>query len=417
MTPNPAAMRICDIAQFYSPLGGGVKRYLSDKQHYLAARPGSHHVLIVPSHRDAVTRIPTATIHEIKSPLLPGSRSYRMMLSKDRILRAVAAEKPDLIEVGDPYRTAWIGLEAGRRFNIPVLAYYHSDFPRAIGRTVRRFLGRHLEGIISGPAERYIVRLYNRMAATVVSSRRLCDVLESTGVQRLAHIPLGTDVHTFYPRASRDRIRAELGLEPDARLLLFVGRMAREKNIRNLVASLDLIPADAPPHHLLLVGDGELHDYITREAAERRNLTWLPYSESAQRLADFYSAADLFVHAGKYETFGIVALEAQACGTPVLVVREGGVEDATAGEQPPLYARGGTPIALAAAVHRFLRTGDTPAKRAARRERMVSHFSIDGTFERMLTLYSHLIARRPMSEFPGAPVPPHELPRSSVSTR
>lgn len=410
-------MRICDIAQFYSPLGGGVKRYLSDKQRYLAAHPEAHHILIIPSHRDAVTRTDTATIHEVASPPLPGSRSYRLLIARERILNAVADAKPDLIEIGDPYRTAWIGLEAGRRLDVPVLAYYHSDFPRAIGRTVQRFLGGWLQQAISGIVHRYLVRLYNHMTATVVSSRRLCDVLETSGVQRIVHVPLGTDVHTFYPRPTRARIREELGLSPHTRLLLFVGRMAREKNIRNLIGSLDLIPPGAPPHHLLLVGDGELHDYVVRQAAERPNLTWLPYCESAQRLADLYSAADLFVHAGKYETFGIVALEAQACGTPVLVVREGGVEDAIAGEQPPLQARDGSALALAAAIHRFLRTGDTPEKRAARRERIVRQFSIDATFQRMLALYRHLIARRPLDAFPSAPAEIHELPRPTLPAR
>ena len=410
-------MRICDIAQFYSPLGGGVKRYLSDKQRYLAARPGSHHILIIPSHRDAVTRTSTATIHEVKSPRLPGSKSYRLLIAKDRILRAVEAEKPDLIEVGDPYRTAWIGIEAGRRLRVPVVAYYHSDFPRAIGRTIQRFLGGWLREMISGPVHRYLVRLYNQMAATVVSSRRLCEILEAASIQRIIHVPLGTDVQTFYPRQSRDRIRAELGLADDTRLLLFVGRMAREKNIRNLISSLELLPLHAPPHHLLLVGDGELHDFIAREAAQRCDLTWLPYCESAQRLADLYSAADLFIHAGKYETFGLVALEAQACGTPVLVVREGGVEEAVDGETPPLVARDGTAAGLASAIDRFLRAGDPAARRAARRLRIEQNFSTDATFGRMLALYSHLIARQPLASFPAEPTELHELPRPSLHAR
>jgi hypothetical protein len=101
----------------------------------------------------------------------------------------------------------------------------------------------------------------------------------------------------------------------------------------------------------------------------------------------------------------------------VLVVREGGVEDAVAGEQPPLYARGGSALALAAAIHRFLRHGDTLERRRARRERIVRHFSIDATFERMLALYRHLIARRPMSEFPGAPDPHDELSRPTLPAR
>ena len=93
-------MKICDIAQFYSPLSGGVKRYLRDKQRALAARPGAHHVLIVPSHRDAVTRTATSTLHEVKSPRLIGSASYRLLISRKKILQIVRAEQPEYIGLG-----------------------------------------------------------------------------------------------------------------------------------------------------------------------------------------------------------------------------------------------------------------------------------------------------------------------------
>lgn len=408
-------MKICDIAQFYSPLSGGVKRYLLDKQRFLARRPDCRHVLIVPSHRTAATHTSSASIYEIKSPRLIGSRSYRLLISRRQIFDIVRRERPDLIEVGDPYCTAWFSLQAGRELQIPVMAFYHSDFPRAMNRTVRRFAGGWAGRIIAGPIQHYIVRLYNQMAATVVSSRRLCVVLDACGVRGIVHVPLGTDVHTFQPRPSRDRIRAELGLADGCRMLLFVGRMAREKNIRSLVGCLDHLPPEQV--HLVLVGDGELHEFVQREADRRPNLTLLPYCESAQRLADLYSAADLFVHPGKYETFGIVALEAQACGAPVLVVHEGGVEDTVAGETPPIVARDGSAAGLAAAVQRFLRLDDTPERRTARRQRIEQHFTIDRTFERLLALYGHLIARRPIEEFPPEPALAYEVSRSSVSSR
>lgn len=408
-------MKICDIAQFYSPLSGGVKRYLSDKQHFLAQVPGAHHVLIIPSYRDFVTRNEHSTLHEIKSPRLIGSRSYRLLISRKRIHEAVRAEQPDLIEVGDPYRTAWLGLEAGRLLGIPVMAYYHSDFPRAIGRTVRRFAGGWIERVISRPTSRYVVRLYNHMAATVVSSRRLCVILESAGVQRIVHTPLGTDINVFHPRNSRDRIRNELGIRDDTRMALFVGRMAREKNIRHLIGAMDHLESRAPQVHLVLVGDGELDAFVREESARRSNVTWLPYCESAQRLADFYSAADVFVHPGKYETFGIVALEAQACGTPVLAVREGGVEDAVVDPAPVMLAQDGSAEALGRALGRFLFRPQTAVDRQARRRRIEQSFSIDATFQRMLALYRHLVAGLPVADFPEAPAVSHELPRSSVS--
>jgi alpha-1,6-mannosyltransferase len=384
-------MTICDIAQFHSPLGGGVKRYLHDKRLRLEAQPGCRHVLIIPSYRNHVTAGPGHAVYEIESLRLPGSKSYRMLLNKRRILEAVRREKPDLIEVGDPYRTAWIGLEAGRQLGIPVVAFYHSDFPRALDRTIVRFSGPLIARGLSAPIRRYIRRLYNRMDATIVASQHLTDTLRRARIERIAHIPLGTDTALFHPRDSRDRVRAEFGVPPEAKLLLFVGRLAREKGIKNLIGALDRLSPETPVH-LALIGDGELDDWVHLEANRRPNLTWLPYCESAERLADLYSAADLFVHAGRWETFGIVSLEAQACGTPVLAVRGGGLEESLSCETTPLLADAGTPEALAAALSSALRRPQvTAAERKARHQALAERFSIDRTFRSIFALYRHLI--------------------------
>lgn len=385
-------MTICDIAQFHSPLGGGVKRYLHDKRLRLEAQPGCRHVLIIPSYRDHVTAGSGHAVYEIKSMRLPGSKSYRMLLNKRRILEAVRREKPDLIEVGDPYRTAWIGLKAGRELGIPVVAFYHSDFPRALDRTIVRFSGPLIARALSAPIRRYIRRLYNRMDSTIVASQHLTDTLRRARIERIAHIPLGTDTALFHPRDSRERVRAEFGVAPDAKLLLFVGRLAREKGIKHLIGALDRLSPETPVH-LALVGDGELDDWVHLEANRRPHLTWLPYCESAERLADFYSAADLFVHAGRWETFGIVSLEAQACGTPVLAVRGGGLEESLSCEPAALLAEDGTPEALAAALECALRRPPiTPAERTARHRALADRFSIDRTFVSIFALYRQLIA-------------------------
>ncbi len=397
-------MIICDIAQFHSPLGGGVKRYLHDKRLRLEACPGCRHVLIIPSYRNHVTAGPGHAVYEIESARLPGSKSYRMLLDKPRILEAVRREKPDLIEVGDPYRTAWIGLQAGRELGIPVVAFYHSDFPRALDRTIARFSGRLIARGLSAPIRRYICRLYNRMDATIVASSHLVETLRRSGIQRIEHIPLGTDTALFRPRDSRERVRAEFGVPAEARLLLFVGRLAREKGIKNLIGALDRLAPEAPPVHLALVGDGELDDWVHLEANRRPNLTWLPYCESADRLADLYCAADLFVHAGRWETFGIVSLEAQACGTPVLAVRGGGLEESLSCEPTPLLAAAGTPEALAAAIESALRRSPvSPAERLARHRALAGRFSIDRTFERIFALYGRLIDQNRRKAAASAP--------------
>ena len=108
-------IKICDIVQFFSPMSGGVRRYVEEKVRYLLANTPHQHCLVIPSHRNAVTRLERRSIYEIRSPRLIGSASYRILMNRKQILAAVDAERPDVIETGDPYRAAWIGLEAAKR--------------------------------------------------------------------------------------------------------------------------------------------------------------------------------------------------------------------------------------------------------------------------------------------------------------
>lgn len=384
-------VKICDIVQFYSTLSGGVRRYIHEKIAYLLEHTPHSHCLIIPSHRDAASQDGRTSIHEIKSPKLIGSNSYRMLINRRKILKAVAAEKPDLIEVGDPYRAAWIGLEASRRQQVPIVAFYHSDYPRALDRTLRKYAGPRVEALISPLIQRYLIRLYNRMSATVVSSRHCFEALDNIGINNLKQIALGTNLRTFSPRDSRSRICKELGITENHRLLLFVGRLAREKNIRSLFEMMDILKTHPERHHLVLVGDGEWHDKVRQKSLEEKAISWLPFCESPERLADFYSAADLFVHAGDCETFGLVALEAQACGTRVLAIRGGGLEEGLRYENPLIMAENTSGEALAKAVSAIWKLDESELERGLRRQNTERHFSWEVTFKKLTGLYLQLV--------------------------
>jgi len=342
-------MKICDIVQFYSPLSGGVKRYIRDKMQYLADADGVDHVVIIPSDRNAVHTEYASRVYELRSPSLIGSLSYRVLMSRTRITRILDDEQPDVLEVGDPYRSAWIAAAWGRTHGASVVSYYHSDYPRALGRTLRRFGGAWAERVFERTIGLYLVKLYNQMDATAVATRRLAGILAKMGIERLHHVPLGTNPDVFYPRPAREKVLRELGVSADTHLLLYVGRLAREKNVSALLAMLANI-GTSPKVHLLIVGDGEQAADVAAVAKRNAAVTWWPYCDTPARLAQAYSAADLFIHAGTCETFGLVSLEAQACGARVIAVRNGGVEDTLEGEDPLIVAEDASPGALARAV-------------------------------------------------------------------
>ncbi len=414
-------MKLCDVVQFYSPLGGGVRRYLEDKMRYLSERPEIAHTVIVPSHRNAVVTNLESKMFEVRSLRLIGSISYRMLLNRPRMLSIIDQERPDLIEVGDPYRSAWITLEAAQRHRIPVAAFYHSDFPRALGRTIRRFCSPAIERMLSNAVQRYIVNLYNRMSVTVVASRHLQRVLMDCGIQRVVCIPLGTNVSVFAPNPGGVEIRKNLGIAANDVLLLYVGRLAREKNIRSLVGMMDELdrqPIAHRPVHLLMVGDGELREYVKKEVAQRRNILWHQYCTSSEALTAYYSAADLYVHAGTYETFGITSLEAQACGTRVLAVRGGGLDESVMGEPNSVMADSSNPADLARGVLQSMRV-EPFASKEDRRQRIVNRFSIQMTFHRLFALYEHILEKRPVDEYvyPDESLQEDEYRYSTLLTR
>jgi alpha-1,6-mannosyltransferase len=401
---NGSPVKVCDIVQFYGSLSGGVKRFIQDKMRFFAGTEDIEHIVIVPARRQAITREWNSRVYGIASLPLVGSQSYRMLLNRKAILDIIQRERPDVLEVGDPYRAAWIAEEARRIHHIPVVAYYHSDFPRALGRTLRRFAGPLAERICNRHIERYLTGLYNRLDATVVASDWCRNHLQEIGVNRVIRIPLGTDTEVFAPRDSREMILGELGLNHEARLLLYCGRLAREKNIRRLLEMIDLVAERHPLAHLLLVGDGELRHMVQGHARRNPRVSWRPYCEDVARLCDLYSAAELLVHGGQIETFGLVSIEAQACGTPVIAVRRSGISETIVDQEPLTMAVDARPESLAEAVIQGLDRPRAPGHRQRRREQIRQRFCWRHTYQQLSTLYRFLSAGR------GAVLEPPQLP-------
>ncbi|HAK06967.1 MAG TPA: glycosyltransferase family 1 protein, partial [Spartobacteria bacterium] len=135
-------MKICDLTQFYSPLSGGVKRYVHEKIAYIDKyAPENKHVLIVPGGRTEVTSNARSRVYSIHSPLVSRTSRYRALLNLRAIDEILERERPDIIETSDPYQIAWKAIKVGRSLKIPIVAFYHSHFPEAYLRSTTRFLG------------------------------------------------------------------------------------------------------------------------------------------------------------------------------------------------------------------------------------------------------------------------------------
>jgi alpha-1,6-mannosyltransferase len=230
-------------------------------------------------------------------------------LRRTATARAIARHQPDLIEVGDPYRCAWAALDAGQQLGVPVAAFYHSNaealakqwLPRASQRWVRH----------------YLRRLYRRFDAVFAPSHWAADSLRDLGLDNVVLQAHGVDCSLFDPRRHDSMWRRELGCAPSDIVLLYTGRFAAEKNLDRLTAAVDRLGA---PYLLIAIGDGPRPPRGAR-------LRVLPYQSDGMALARALASADVFVHAGDQETFGLAALEALACGTPVIARACAGLTD------------------------------------------------------------------------------------------
>ncbi|HXF07665.1 MAG TPA: glycosyltransferase family 1 protein [Candidatus Acidoferrales bacterium] len=291
-------MHLADVTFFYAPDSGGVRRYLEIKRRMLGVLPSWRHTLIVPARR---TRRLDAVRYVAAGPL-PFSHGYRFPWRRGGWIAALEATRPDLIEAGDPGVPGWAALDAGQRLGVPVVAFYHSD--------IVSLLGRCGGAPLRAAARRYVRDFYGRFDRVLVPSRHVMQRLAEAGVERLQPQGLGVDCEIFHPRhADPTGLKQRLGLSLDTRLALFVGRAAPEKNLPVLVEAFRRLGAG---HHLLLVGPG-------MPAVRQANVTVRSRYVRGAALSRLLASADVFVHAGDCETFGLVVLEAMASGTPVVV--------------------------------------------------------------------------------------------------
>ncbi len=388
-------MKICDLTQFYSPVSGGVKRYLAEKVAYLHEHTDDEHVLIVPGAQDELITDRRSKTYFLKSPLISKTSRYRALLRLEAVEEILVRERPSVIESGDPYQMAWKAITSGSALGIPVVGFYHSHFPEAYLRSAAKFFGPTFTEFAMDIARRYVRHLYNHFARTLVPSPALRQVLADWGVENAVNIDLGVNTAIFQPVPDDARAtRARLGIAADRTVLIYVGRLAHEKNTLTLFHAYEqLDQLDENRFHLLVIGDGNQRPEFEQLRAKISNpdskITWLPYCGDSQELARLYRAADLFVHPGVQETFGLVALESQACGTPVIGIR-GSYMDRIIHNDQAFWAGDNSAAALAQAIADTASL-DLPTLGAQASRLVHERYSWTGVFERLFAIYQSLL--------------------------
>jgi alpha-1,6-mannosyltransferase len=384
---RPGALGVLDISEFFGETTGGVRTYLLQKARYVQTRPELRQVLVVPGARDSIQESDGVRCYRLHGPSVPTQKPYRFMLATRSTSRIVAHERPDLIEVGSAWCAPWLVHLATRQLNVPAVWFYHSNFPRVIAPWPAR-AGRLRRGA-SNFAWRYVRRLSRLVQATLAPSDFVAGELTRAGVERVRRVSLGVDLDRFHPRrrAYAGATRRAYGL-PEGPLALFVGRIAREKELDLLLASWPEVERQTGTR-LVLVGDGPSRQRLQRQPGSER-FVWVPFQSDRERLADLMAAADLYVAPCSLETFGLSALEALASGTPVLTADRGGVAETVNRSGAGAHFRSGDREALVEAATSLMSSNLNPLS-ARGRAYVEAHHGWDMVLERLFRIYRDVL--------------------------
>ncbi|WP_223589813.1 glycosyltransferase family 4 protein [Neobacillus bataviensis] len=223
---------------------------------------------------------------------------------------------PDIIHVATPFNIGLCGVYLAKKLNIPLVGSYHTDFDYYLQFYDLQFLSKIVW--------KYMKWFHKPFQKLFVPSSETLTQLKRQGFANLEIWPGGVDCQLFHPYYEKQTIREELGITKKY-LLTYVGRLAPEKDVKTLLAVAKALPTEMLEQiQWYVVGDGPLREELQQDAPS--NMTFTGYL-TGERLAEIYSASDVFVFPSPTETFGNVVIEALASGTPVITANSGGVKN------------------------------------------------------------------------------------------
>jgi 1,2-diacylglycerol 3-alpha-glucosyltransferase len=314
-------MRVLFVSDVYFPRVNGVSTSIRTFRSDLTTL-GVETTLVAPAypgapddHDPTIVRVPSGGV-----PLDPEDRRFHGGPLR-RALNAELAARVDLVHIHTPFIAHYAAARFAREHGLPVVATYHTFFEDYLHHYVPilpRRIGRAL-------ARRFTLSQCRDVAALISPSAPMRDALLDYGVTTpIEVLPTGLPAESFI-RGDGARFRNRFNLPVDQPLLLYVGRVAYEKNIDFLLRMFVKVRARQPDAVFVIAGEGPARESLTRLSRElgvADAVRFIGYLDRRTDLPDCYAAGDAFVFASRTETQGLVLLEAMAQGTPVVSTAE-----------------------------------------------------------------------------------------------
>ncbi len=405
---NARPRRIAVISVHTSPLdqpgtgdAGGLNVYVLETAKRLARRGVEVDIFTRATRSDLPTSVPIApgvTVRHIEAgpfgELRKEDLPAQMCAMTSGMLHSVAKDGRGYDLVHSHYwLSGHVGWLASERWGVPLVHTMHT-----LAKVKNEALA---EGDVPEPrvriiGEEQVVSAASALVANTVQEAVDLESFYAAPGERVVVAHPGVDLDTFHPADGRRAARRRLGIREEAQMLLFVGRIQPLKAPDVLInAAAELLALDPSMRERLHVvicggpsGNGLEHPESMELLATARgvDVDFVP-PQSRESLADYYRAADLVVVPSYSESFGLVAIEAQACGTPVIAAAVGGLRTAVSHDVSGILVEGHDPRVWAARMHEFLRCPICPRRLSAGAVRHAAQFTWDHTVDSLLDAY------------------------------
>ncbi len=389
-------LRIAVVTETYPPEVNGVAMTLGRLVDGLQVR--NHQVqLIRPRQHSDDQPQPTATLseHLQRGIALPRYEGLKMGLpAKAALTRLWTRQRPDVVQIATEGPLGWSALAAANKLRLPVASDFHTNF--------HSYSSHYGFGLLRRAIVAYLRKFHNKAAVTLVPTEGIRRELLAHGYENIEIIGRGVDTQLFHPGSRDAALRAQWGVGEYETAVLYVGRLAAEKNLSLVFSAFDAMHQAHPATRLVLVGDGPER---AGWQAKRPDAIFCG-TQVGEALAAHYASGDVFLFPSLTETWGNVTIEAMASGLAVVAY------DCAAAEEIIRHDENGLKVApedqaafiaqavsLVSDVARQRRLGTAAAARAAQ----LSWDAIIDSFERVLLRLAHPEpATEPQLDWPAA---------------
>ena len=316
-------LRVAVVTETFPPEVNGVSLTLSQLVWHLVDRQHSVQLVRLRQPSDRRSHSPAESIESsggsapmMEPPILmrgipiPRYPGLRMGLPcKSALVKLWSVRRPDVVHIATEGPLGWSALKAAQQLKLPISSDFRTNF--------HAYSKHYGVGMLLRSIMLMLRKFHNRTHLTLVPTAALKTELEAAGFKRLAVVGRGVDAGLFHPDQRSEALRRQWGLGKDALAVVYMGRLASEKNLPLVVSTFEAIAQRQPEARLVLIGDGPLRESLKARCPQAIFTGTLRGAPLAQALA----STDLFLFPSETETYGNVVAEAMASGVPTVAYR------------------------------------------------------------------------------------------------